>query len=98
MFWLGSVRLRLRHLNFFLSDLKGFSVVIIMFLRIIQYLSKLVTCVVSAIQLYFYNLTRPFWKWVLRRTTGLCELQRICYCQQPGALRIMGVGTKYITH
>ena len=35
---------------------------------------------------------RPAIKWFLRQTTRLCELQRICYGEAPGALRTMGVG------
>ncbi|KAF7266509.1 hypothetical protein GWI33_020190 [Rhynchophorus ferrugineus] len=34
---------------------------------------------------------RPIIKWFLRRTTGLCELQRICYGEVSGAPRIKGV-------
>ena len=35
---------------------------------------------------------RPAIKWFLRQTTRLCELQRICYGEAPGAQRTMGVG------
>lgn len=34
--------------------------------------------------LYYF---RPFIKWFLRKTTRLCELQRICYGENPGAAR-----------
>lgn len=34
---------------------------------------------------------RPIYKWFLRKTTGLCELQRICYGEVNGAPRIKGV-------
>lgn len=34
---------------------------------------------------------RPLVKWVLRRTTRLCELQRICYGEWKGAQRTNGV-------
>ncbi|XP_030754901.1 ELMO domain-containing protein 2 [Sitophilus oryzae] len=34
---------------------------------------------------------RPLIKWFLRKTTGLCELQRICYGTVSGAPRINGV-------
>lgn len=34
---------------------------------------------------------RPLVKWFLRKTTGLCELQRICYGEISGAPRIHGV-------
>lgn len=46
----------------------------------------------------FFNLwsvlqwyLRPFIKWFLRKTTGLCELQRICYGDKPGAERSRNV-------
>ncbi|XP_042211083.1 ELMO domain-containing protein 2-like isoform X2 [Homarus americanus] len=38
-----------------------------------------------------YWWMRPLVKWVLRRTTRLCELQRICYGEYKGALRTCGV-------
>nr|CAG4646461.1 EOG090X0AMT [Macrothrix elegans] len=44
-----------------------------------------------AITLYVSEVTRPFVKWVLRRTTGLCELQRTCYCEPSGASRVIGI-------
>lgn len=34
---------------------------------------------------------RPIIKWFLRKTTGLCELQRICYGEVSGAPRIKAV-------
>ncbi|XP_043191742.1 ELMO domain-containing protein 2-like [Amphibalanus amphitrite] len=34
---------------------------------------------------------RPLFKWLLRKTTRLCEMQRICYGQPAGALRSIGV-------
>ncbi|XP_053603735.1 ELMO domain-containing protein 2 [Plodia interpunctella] len=34
---------------------------------------------------------RPFIKWFLRKTTRLCELQRICYGEKPGAARACGI-------
>lgn len=34
---------------------------------------------------------RPFIKWFLRKTTRLCELQRICYGERPGAARSIAV-------
>lgn len=34
---------------------------------------------------------RPFIKWFLRKTTRLCELQRICYGDKPGASRACNV-------
>jgi len=45
----------------------------------------------TTLWIYIYQLTRPLIKATLRRTTGLCELQRICYCEPPGAHRIIGV-------
>lgn len=38
-----------------------------------------------------YWWVRPVVKWLLRRTTGLCELQRVCYGEQRGAQRTQGV-------
>ena len=35
---------------------------------------------------------RPAIKWFLRQTTRLCELQRICYGEAPGAQRTCAVG------
>ncbi|KAG5893460.1 hypothetical protein JTB14_012177 [Gonioctena quinquepunctata] len=40
---------------------------------------------------------RPVIKWFLRKTTGLCELQRICYGEVSGAPRIKGVEYSLIT-
>lgn len=34
---------------------------------------------------------RPFIKWFLRKTTRLCELQRLCYGEKAGASRTCGV-------
>lgn len=34
---------------------------------------------------------RPIIKWFLRKTTGLCELQRICYGEVSGAPRVKAV-------
>lgn len=36
---------------------------------------------------------RPFIKWFLRKTTRLCELQRICYGEEKGAARSIKVET-----
>lgn len=41
----------------------------------------------SALQWYL----RPFIKWFLRKTTRLCELQRICYGDKAGASRTCNV-------
>lgn len=41
--------------------------------------------------LYAYWLLRPLIKWFLRKTTKLCELQRICYGEPSGAPRTLGV-------
>lgn len=40
---------------------------------------------------YLYWYFRPLLKWFLRRTTRLCELQRICYGDPAGAPRSLGV-------
>lgn len=39
----------------------------------------------------FDYVLRSLIKWFLRRTTGLCELQRICYGEISGAPRVHGV-------
>ncbi|XP_066261587.1 ELMO domain-containing protein 2 [Euwallacea similis] len=39
----------------------------------------------------FTCFVRPVIKWFLRKTTGLCELQRICYGKVSGAPRVKGV-------
>lgn len=41
--------------------------------------------------LYISYYIRPLIKWFLRKTTGLCELQRICYGEEHGAPRIKSV-------
>ncbi|KAL0271119.1 UNVERIFIED_CONTAM: hypothetical protein PYX00_008322 [Menopon gallinae] len=38
-----------------------------------------------------YWFTRPLIKWFLRKTTRLCELQRICYGEVSGAPRVLAV-------
>ena len=40
----------------------------------------------------YYTYFRPLMKWFLRATTRLCELQRVCYGQTPGAQRTISVG------
>ncbi|KAJ8980385.1 hypothetical protein NQ317_009379 [Molorchus minor] len=40
---------------------------------------------------YFFYYVRPIIKWFLRKTTGLCELQRICYGEISGTPRIKAV-------
>lgn len=40
---------------------------------------------------YLYWFFRPLMKWFLRKTTRLCELQRICYGEPAGAPRSLGV-------
>lgn len=39
----------------------------------------------------FYVYARPLIKWFLRRFTRLCELQRICYGSDVGAVRHKGI-------
>jgi len=39
----------------------------------------------------YYTYFRPLMKWFLRATTRLCELQRVCYGQTPGAQRTISV-------
>ncbi|CAL4076382.1 unnamed protein product, partial [Meganyctiphanes norvegica] len=45
----------------------------------------------SVIWTTLYWWTRPFIKWFLRHSTKLCELQRICYGEYPGAQRTRAV-------
>ncbi|KAL1501560.1 hypothetical protein ABEB36_006861 [Hypothenemus hampei] len=40
---------------------------------------------------FFTSYLRPIIKWFLRKTTGLCELQRICYGTVSGAPRVVAV-------
>lgn len=53
--------------------------------------SKMFNWFLSAALTYLYRYTRPAIKWLLRKTTGLCELQRTCYYEPAGAPRIIGV-------
>lgn len=43
------------------------------------------------IRSYIYGFLRKLIKWFLRKTTKLCELQRICYTHVQGARRTMNV-------
>lgn len=45
----------------------------------------------SILYWFLTNYFRPLIKWFLHKTTGLCELQRICYGEISGAPRIKGV-------
>ena len=47
---------------------------------------------VQAILTWLFCCFRPAIKWFLRQTTRLCELQRICYGETPGAHRTCAVG------
>ena len=58
-------------------------------LRYIFHLPKLL---ISIFWTQFATFCRPLTKWLLRKMTGLCELQRICYGEPAGAPRIAGVG------
>nr|CAG4647275.1 EOG090X0AMT [Megafenestra aurita]SVE92557.1 EOG090X0AMT [Megafenestra aurita] len=53
--------------------------------------SRLLKWIFSTVSVFLNNISRPFVKWLLRKTTGLCELQRICYCEPNGAPRIHGI-------
>lgn len=44
-----------------------------------------------SVYLYFYWHVRSLIKWFLRRTTGLCELQRLCYGKPVGFVRSQSV-------
>lgn len=39
----------------------------------------------------YFSYVRPLFKWLLRKTTKLCELQRICYGEKHGAKRSLAV-------
>lgn len=45
----------------------------------------------SSVWTFLYWFLRPLIKWFLRKTTKLCELQRICYGEKAGAARSLGV-------
>ena len=47
---------------------------------------------VQTILTWLFCCFRPAIKWFLRQTTRLCELQRICYGEAPGAHRTCAVG------
>ncbi|KFM82927.1 ELMO domain-containing protein 2, partial [Stegodyphus mimosarum] len=49
--------------------------------------------VVSTVWSYIYWYLRPALKWFLRRTTRLCELQRICYGEEFGYTRCSKIET-----
>ena len=61
-------------------------------MQTLRNLTDVLRSFLSTLYIYMYQLTRPLIKWTLHRTTGLCELQRICYCEPAGACRILGVG------
>lgn len=46
---------------------------------------------VQVLLTFVYRYTRPLIKWFLRKTTRLCELQRICYGEVSGAPRTLAV-------
>lgn len=50
---------------------------------------ELVTQIVNLVCWYL----RPLIKWFLRKTTRLCELQRVCYGEPNGAARTLGIET-----
>ena len=47
--------------------------------------------IVPSLWTFIYLYFRPFVKWFLRKTTKLCELQRICYGEKRGGARSLGV-------
>lgn len=47
--------------------------------------------------LFIYHYLHPIIKWFLRKTTGLCELQRICYGEVNGTPRIKAVEQSLIS-
>nr|SVE75294.1 EOG090X0AMT [Daphnia dolichocephala] len=62
-----------------------------MYFKPLLYISNLLHWLFSPAYVFIRRITRPFIKWILRRTTGLCELQRVCYCEPSGARRILGL-------
>nr|CAG4644177.1 EOG090X0AMT [Lepidurus arcticus] len=51
---------------------------------------------ITSIWKYVLECLRPLIKWLLRNTTGLCELQRVCYGDIEGASRTIGVETSLV--
>nr|SVE74349.1 EOG090X0AMT [Daphnia barbata] len=62
-----------------------------MYFKPLLYISNLLHWLLCPAYVFIRRLTRPFIKWILTRTTGLCELQRLCYCEPSGACRILGL-------
>ncbi|XP_032784877.2 ELMO domain-containing protein 2 isoform X1 [Daphnia magna] len=62
-----------------------------MFFQPISYISNFFGWLLSPLFNFIKRILRPFIKWILRQTTGLCELQRTCYCEPSGAPRILGI-------
>lgn len=50
---------------------------------------------ILAFKTAIYFFLRSLLKGFLRRATGLCELQRLCYANNIGAKRTKGVGNDY---
>lgn len=47
--------------------------------------------ILNSLLSYVYFCIRPVIKWILRKTTKLCELQRICYGDEKGAKRTLNI-------
>nr|SVE75925.1 EOG090X0AMT [Daphnia hispanica] len=62
-----------------------------MYFQPLLYISNWLRWLFSPVYIFIKKISHPFIKWMLRRTTGLCELQRTCYCELSGAPRILGV-------
>lgn len=63
-----------------------------------RYSKNTKACYIVATKMIFLNLwsmlewyLRPFIKWFFRKTTRLCELQRICYGDKSGAARTCNI-------
>lgn len=63
-----------------------------MYLPFGDYVKGLFSWIITVISSNIYQIFRPGIKWVLRKATGLCELQRTCYCEPAGAKRIVAIG------
>nr|CAG4650365.1 EOG090X0AMT [Sida crystallina] len=58
---------------------------------VLQSFLKWCSVLITSFWNYLSRISRPTIKWLLHRTTGLCELQRVCYCEPAGAHRMLGV-------
>nr|SVE73725.1 EOG090X0AMT [Daphnia atkinsoni] len=62
-----------------------------MYFKPFVYFSNFLSWLLSPVCIFIKRISHPCFKWILRKTTGLCELQRTCYCEPSGAPRILGI-------